>query len=498
MDAAVRSGSRDLLPSRKLDKKMFRTDTIQDGLSRTAKMLLDTGEAATLEDAYKILSNYVLSVRVGADIAESATLQAALLTTVNTARRCFLGGVEVTGCPDADLLTPLSGRRTLKEAIVDLRGRVVNTVVTTHPEIVFGNAAASTSSEFAVRATFNGWVGGVAPVKDAIRLAESQEFSPAGVLAGSLAVSEAFQFVRGKNPAAGRRSVGLSLWQPDAEEDWATIRETGLDLEILPSRLWLIGLGHLGQAYLWTLGMLPYANPEEVVLVLQDTDRLTIANDSTSPLTQVDLVGRYKTRAMAEWCEARGFQTRIVERLFTDDFRVAGEEPMIGLCGVDNSLARAALEDVGFLRVIEAGLGRGAEEYLAFQIHTFLGAKLARNIWREPSSEQVAVPSVPAYQDLESRGLDKCGLTMLANRSVGASFVGTFTSTLVIAEVLRLLAGGPAYDVIDGTLRQPQSTQAIAKIRELPVINPGTTPAMPTLRQTAILVPETENVLVEV
>ena len=26
-------------------------------------------------------------------------------------------------------------------------------------------------------------------------------------------------------------------------------------------RLWLIGLGHLGQAYLWALGLLPYLEP---------------------------------------------------------------------------------------------------------------------------------------------------------------------------------------------------------------------------------------------
>jgi len=28
-------------------------------------------------------------------------------------------------------------------------------------------------------------------------------------------------------------------------------------LSLLPSQLWLIGLGHFGQAYLWALGLLP-------------------------------------------------------------------------------------------------------------------------------------------------------------------------------------------------------------------------------------------------
>ena len=36
----------------------------------------------------------------------------------------------------------------------------------------------------------------------------------------------------------------------------------------LPSRLWLIGLGHLGQTYMWGLGLLPYSNPEVTPLFL--------------------------------------------------------------------------------------------------------------------------------------------------------------------------------------------------------------------------------------
>jgi hypothetical protein len=456
---------------------MLNTENIQDELSRTAKMFLDSGEAPTVEHAYDILGSYKLSIRVGSDVAGSPTLQASLLTAVNTARRCFLGGVEVANCPDAELLVHTDGCRKLDEAIARQGGRLVDTGATDSPQIVIGDIAATTSSEFSVRATFDGWIGGVAPVEDGIRLGEVQEFTPAGVLAGSLAVSEAFQFVRGKNPVVGTRRVGLSLWEPDSGDHWATSHQKGPKLECLPSRLWLIGLGHLGQAYLWTLGMLPYASPNQVLLVLQDTDVLSKANDSTSPLTDLSMVGQYKTRAMASWCEARGFKTRIVERLFTDDFRVVGDEPMMALCGVDNGLGRAALEDVGFAGVIEAGLGRGTEEYLAFQLHHFPGSKPARAIWAvgDHEPEPPLASDLAAYRDLEGRGLDQCGVTRLADRAVGASFVGTFTSTLVVAELLRVIAGGRSYEVIDGTLRHPESADAIA--RPARVLNPGITPA---------------------
>ena len=71
--------------------------------------------------------------------------------------------------------------------------------------------------------------------------------------------------------------------------------------------------------------------------MLQDFDKLVEANDSTSLLTTRAKLGEKKTRAMALWCESRGFRTSIVERRFADDFRVAGDEPRVALCGVDNA-----------------------------------------------------------------------------------------------------------------------------------------------------------------
>lgn len=461
---------------------MFEPENLVNELSRTAKLFMDSGEVGSMEEAYELLRSYRLSVRVGDDIAHSPTLQAALLTIINTARRCFLGGLEVAGCPDAELLIHWNGCRTIAEAVADLQGTLVETEASDLPEIVLGDAIASTSNKLALRATFDGWIGGVAPVSDGVLLAESQEFTPAGVLAGSLAVSEAFQYVRGTNAMAGRRAVGLSLWDPNASEIWTTMDDKGPALEFLPSRLWLIGLGHLGQAYLWTLGFLPYESPGDLTLELQDTDTLTKANDSTSPLTRRGLIDKYKTRAMADWCETRGFKTRIIERLFADDFKVADNEPLIAVCGVDNAAARVSLEDVGFTRVIEAGLGRGTEEYLAFQLHHFPSSRPAREIWKNIALSSTPSPTdTAAYADLAERGLDDCGLTLVANRSVGASFVGTFVSTLVIAEILRMLAGGLAFDVIDGTLRNLQSIEPITKERKFPPFNPGITPARPLL-----------------
>ena len=343
---------------------------------------------------------------------------------------------------------------------MDLGGTMVHEV-TDGPLVLIGDAEVDENllagRPFAVRATFEGWCGGVSPLATGLRLAETQECVPAGILAGALAVSEAFQHVRGGNATAGRREIGLSLWRPEPEVSWLAPEAVGPPLTFLPAKLWLIGLGHLGQAFLWTLGLLPYRNPGSVELVLNDFDSLVLANDSTSPLTTSSLVGMKKTRAMAEWAEERGFLTTLIERRFAANFSVDSTEPALALCGVDNAQARAVLEKVGFRRVIEVGLGKGATEYLAFAMHTFPGPWKAAERWGsgDKGSDPPAGDLIdqPAYRSLAADGLDECGLTLLAGRSVGASFVGVAVSTLVIAEVLRILAGGPQYGGIDGSLR---------------------------------------------
>ena len=449
-----------------------------DQLHRHLKLALDSGEAANLEEAQRLFETYRLGIVVGSSVAHSATLQAAALTAVNTGRRSFLGGVRVEGALDVPLLVPWGRCRTLGEAIVDLQGIVTDLTPST-PRIVIGNGPLPPAeADFAVRATFDGWCGGVAPLDQGLHLPERQECVPAGVLAGALGVSEAFQFVRGDNAVAGRRDVGMSLWQPDKDISWLTGGGRGPALERLPASAWLIGLGHLGQAFLWTLGLLPYSSPEEVSLVLQDFDELVEANDSTSLLTKRAMLGVKKTRAMAQWCESRGFRTSIVERRFAGDFRIAGGEPRVALCGVDNAPARADLEDVGFDRVIEAGLGAGTQEYLAFQTHTLPAHRSARHRWgaHGHQADEDSVAGNPAYRALAQQGLDDCGITTLAGRTVGASFVGAVTAAVVVAEFMRMAMGGDLYEVLDASLRSLELRQAVMRADAAP-FNPGTTSA---------------------
>lgn len=173
---------------------------------------------------------------------------------------------------------------------------------------------------------------------------------------------------------------------------------------MLPERLWLLGLGHLGQAYLWALGLLPYADPRALSLVLQDTDVVTPSTESTSMLTDAKLVGQKKTRAMAAWAERRGFATAIQERLFDDTFRRQETEPAVALCGLDNALGRRALDRTGFEFVVEAGLGRGYQDFRTMRLHTLPSSRKVAEIWPLVAPPGETNVDRPAYRKFLEAG----------------------------------------------------------------------------------------------
>jgi hypothetical protein len=244
---------------------------------------------------------------------------------------------------------------------------------------------------------------------------------------------------------------------------------------ILPTKIWIAGLGHLGQAYLWTLALLPYADPSDVELVLQDVDRISPSTESTSILTECTMIGQMKTRAVGQWMEAKGFRTFLQERLFDGSFRRQQHEPPVLLSGIDNALGRQCLEDAGFGFIVEAGLGRGVDDFHAIRLHTFPGRRHARDIWKAVPAQKSVNLDAPAYQALAKAGVDQCGLALLADKAVGAPFVGGVAASLVVAEVLRLLVGGPIYSVIDVDLRSLRHRTAVANLHDFGPMNPGFT-----------------------
>ncbi len=258
--------------------------TAADKLHRLIKQALDSGAAASIAEAEALFAGYHLAIRIDDEAALDRHHQAALLTAVALARRVFLGGVSVAPLPNAPLAVPLPFGVTLADAILALGASIREPAAGT-PVIEIGGAPSARLAPFHVRAMFAGWRGGIvpAPTEAAPLPAPVMALSP--MLAAALAINEAFLYVSGHVGVAGRRAVGLSLWDPGPACDWLSPTATEPALSLLPARLWLIGLGHLGQAYLWALGLLPFARPQDLSLVLQDIDILLAAIDEPGAWT---------------------------------------------------------------------------------------------------------------------------------------------------------------------------------------------------------------------
>lgn len=450
--------------------------SIAETLHRLVKQAIDNGEAASVEEAKALFAKYKLRIEVDSQWACVPIQQAVLLTAIALARRVFLGGVDVAGELDVPLLTPLRAEATLGAAVEALGAARIGAQSSASLPVVRIGPRGAKQSGFAVRPVVAGWRGGIVPADSDLNIDPADGMPLAAMLAAGLAVNEAFLHVSGKAPAAGRRIVGLSLWQPDTGADWLHPSSDGPALRYLPSKLWLIGLGHLGQAYLWGLGLLPYGRAESLALVLQDIDIISPSSESTSVLSDLSQVGIRKTRAMAQWAEGRGFTASIVERLFDADFRRQTQEPGVALCGLDNALGRQALDQVGFDLVVEAGLGRGHQDFRRIRLHTLPGARAASELWPVRAPVESALEQ-PAYSRLQDEGiLDRCGMTLLAGKAVGAPFVGAVAASLALAEILRLLHGGGVHQVIDIDLLALDQRVACANPRHFGTLNPGFLP----------------------
>ncbi len=449
--------------------------TPADTMHRLAKRAMDNGTACSREEAEALLQSYRIAVTIDDAVAGNRHHQAALLATVALGRRVFLGGVAVSGNLNVPHATPLPFGRTLAEAAAALGGIRADARANA-PTLRIGNGSADRANGFSIRLAFAGWRGGIVP-NDADGIADGagEPMPLAPMLAAALGVNEAFLYLAGEMPSAGRRCIGLSLWDL-TDSNWLDVRAPDPALQFLPTALWLIGLGHLGQAFLFALGLLPYNRPSDLHLVLQDVDIVTPSTESTSILSDATMIKTKKARAMADWAERRGFGTTITERLFDEHTRRQRHEPAIALCGLDNAVGRRQLDLAGFDFVVEAGLGRGHTDFRSMLIHTLPGDLPAAKLWDGTDTTAAAIDAAAYRKLLDDGSLDRCGVTLLAGKAVGAPFVGATAATIVIAEVLRLLHGAPVNRLVELNLINPDHRQIAPQRNDFSGLNPGFVP----------------------
>jgi len=427
----------------------------ENNFVRLAKALMDKHQIP-YEQALGRLTALRLHIVCNQESLNLAAYQAALLTTVNCGGRSFLGGVHVCLPNNMPILLPWPGTTTLGKAVLELGGKLEGAEGDFDATVVLGPG--TRFSPKAIRVLCDGWRGGVQPADvETIVFVPGEDFALGGVLAGGLAVECAFANACGLAKHLPDQPTGMSLWRPDL--NWLDEKSSGPRLSSLPKRLWFIGLGHLGQAYLWSLGLLPYHSPSNAGFMLQDFDRVARANWVAGLICREQDAGEYKTRVVARWLEARGFNTTITERPYDEHTVRTGEEPFVALCGVDAAAARRLLENAGFDLVVECGVGSSMADFDRLKLHTFPGtSKKAADVW--PAAQDVIQLREPSPLIVEAlKDQEDCGVlaSTLENKAVSASFVGAAAGAMAVGEVLRALHGGCRCELLHVHLRALQN-----------------------------------------
>jgi len=419
---------------------------IDSETSRLRSLLVNSGRF-DFREADERLLHTSLALAVDHAVLHTPAAQAALLTAVAVGVRSF-GEVSVPPGLDVGIMTrlPIPGRSIAEQALalgaIERAPKVGERLLVIGPSLYDDRHAA-------VRAVWSAWTASVQPAMHSIETGSSW-CALAGATAGALGIAEAFLVEYG-NVRAGRRVQRLGLWSP------GILADGGSDPTefALPLAEWLIGLGNLGQAHLWCLALLPFPKPEDMLLTVQDFDIVKPENWGTSILVQRGRYGMPKTQLAEQWCAARGFKVRRIDRRVDAHLRRHDEEPLLAVAGLDRMPPRRLLGRVGFEHIVDVGLGAGADDYDQFRLTIFDRS-------RSPGEHFAAVEdravrgereALPAYQSLLSGGsIDPCGIASLAGIPVAVPFVSLIASAVAIAQVIKLASGATPIMSLTGSV----------------------------------------------
>ena len=110
-------------------------------------------------------------------------------------------------------------------------------------------------------------------------------------------------------------------------------------------------------------------------------------------------------------------------------------------------------------------------------IHTLPGDVPAAKLWESVDAAAGAIDAAAYRKLLDDGSLDRCGVTLLAGKAVGAPFVGATAATVVIAEVLRVLHGAPVNRLVELNLINLDHRRTAPQRNDFSGLNPGFVPA---------------------
>jgi hypothetical protein len=366
---------------------------------------------------------------VGSDQAATAAGQAATLTAVVTARKCF-GRVTLVSETDAPLTAKLPVGTTLQRAARRLGARVSRKppARTTHT-IIIGDSPCG--GGWKIQCWWDRWLSGTRARGE---IAGDSRLALSGVFAAALAVRQVFASVLAGRPLRARDAT-ISLWTPWMAADRTNIGPESFDV---PDQFWFLGLGHLGQGFIWNLCLLGTRGGRAVV---QDDQTIGEENEATSLLVTSGDIGEKKARIAAKWLGTAGWTADIIERRHDGDIRLTPDDPPYLLSGLDRIEPRRVMAKHGFDYMIDAGLGHGPHDFEGIQLRVIGKGAPSGDLWSAPEHTLEGPPSdrqaSPAYKDLEEQ-IGQCGIVSFAEASTSVPFVGAATGALVIAQAIRL------------------------------------------------------------
>ncbi len=422
--------------------------------SRITKALTDGARAGSFAEAEARLDAIRVAVVVGGNQMNTRAGQAAALTAVATAHKCF-GQVTLVMEGDAALLAPLPLGKTLRHAARMLGARFAARAPqrTTHT-IGIGDVASGPG--WLIHCWWDRWLAGT-------RAAEGEStgdggLSLTGVFAAAVAMRQIFACALAAKTLRPR-DVTVSLWEP-----WnaADSRATGPAMFDVPDKLWFLGLGHLGQGFVWNLCLLGVRGGRAIA---QDDQTVGDENEATSLLVLPTDLGKKKARVAGRWLEACGWEIDIIERRHHGDMQVTQDDPPYLLCGLDRLEPRLIMARHGFEFMIDAGLGHGAHDFEGIQVRTIAKGQSIEGLWNEKAqplqgSASVKLMEKEAYAELQTQ-IGRCGIVSFAEASTAVPFVGAAAGALVIAQAIRLASLQSATRFLHVELSAPEMvTQA--------------------------------------
>lgn len=402
-------------------------------LNRTMKLAMDEGMVQSYEEAQALFGSFRLRIRVQEGFTAVPAAEAAVLTLLNAAPKTFLGGVVLVGPLEERCTKAWFANMSLREVARQLGVITDTSAFDDVPTICVGDCSPiETAFCLGISLQTNGF--NLSP--DRVALGTPNCPVEAGVAAAGAALNEAFQYVYRAAPLAGQREIRWGLPSTAQNEQMHS--------------LWVIGLGHLGQAFLWTAALAD-GNQLPKNIKLTDYDTVSRSSLSTCLLVTEKDVGRKKVDVVAEKLEMLGVVVqREYERLNFDVGIVRPEQELV-VVAVDNVALRRSLDRVHATRVLEAGIGDGADAFTRIQLHAFPGSRKASDIWMGEDIRAIRAVDIskPAYQSLLAKSGDECGTTLVAGRSVATPFVGAFAGAVLSSLAMDSPGGDYAwsYDV---------------------------------------------------